>query len=286
MNKVVFNKVVFITGCSSGIGAAMAQEFHRRGHIVYATARKADALMSLASEGLRTLTLDVNNDESIAAAISAVDRGEGRIDVLVNNAGFSQVGALVDLSREDLRAQFETNVIAPVAVARAAIRLLRAAAQRSGGTAVLANVGSIIGLLTTPFAGAYCASKSAIHSVSDALRMELAPFGIRVVTIQPGGIRSRFGEHAQAAIRLPTDSLYTAASDGIRFRAQIGQRGATPADEFARPVVDALLAANPPVLLRGGKSSFTVPILKSLMPTRLLDARMSALFGLDRLSRS
>jgi NAD(P)-dependent dehydrogenase (short-subunit alcohol dehydrogenase family) len=205
-------KVVLITGCSSGIGAAMVQEFARRGHIVYATARVPGALATLASQGINALALDVNNDESIAAAISTVDREHGRIDVLVNNAGYSQVGALVDLTREDLRAQFETNVVAPVAIARASIGLLRNAAQRNGGVAVLANVGSIVGLVTTPFAGAYCASKSALHSLSDALRMELAPFGIRVVTIQPGGVRSRFGAHAEAAIRLRPGSLYQAAS--------------------------------------------------------------------------
>jgi NAD(P)-dependent dehydrogenase (short-subunit alcohol dehydrogenase family) len=243
-----------------------------------------DALAVLASRGINTLALDVNNDESIAAAISTVDREQGRIDVLVNNAGYSQVGALVDLTREDLRAQFETNVVAPVAIARASIGLLRNAALRSGGIAVLANVGSIVGLVTTPFAGAYCASKSALHSLSDALRMELAPFGIRVVTIQPGGVRSLFGAHAEAAIRLCPDSLYQAASDGIRARAQLGQRGAMRAEEFVRPVVDALLASNPPAFVRGGTNSFALPMLKRLLPTRVLDARLSKFFGLDRVA--
>ena len=112
--------------------------------------------------------------------------------MLVNNAGFSQVGAVVDLTREDLRRQYETNVIAPVIVTAKAVPLLRAAVAASG-SAVVANVGSIVGLFTTPFAAAYCSSKAAVHSLTDALRMELAPFGIHVVSIQPGGVRSSFG---------------------------------------------------------------------------------------------
>ncbi|HYA59260.1 MAG TPA: SDR family oxidoreductase [Burkholderiaceae bacterium] len=278
------SRTIFITGCSSGIGAAFAREFNAGGHVVYATARNAGALEDLAARGIRTLCVDVNDDESIAAAVAVVRREQGRIDVLVNNAGFSQVGALMDLAREDLRAQYETNVIAPIAVARAALGLLRTAVKQSGQQAVLANVGSIVGLFATPFAGAYCSSKAAIHSVSETLRMELAPFGIRVVTIQPGGVQSRFGAHAAAAVRLPQDSLYYAAKDGILARAQAGQQKAMPAEQFVRPVVRALLADHPPAVVRGGRNSVRLPLLKRLLPTSVFDATLSARFGLDRLA--
>ena len=279
------SRCILITGCSSGIGFAMAREFHRLGHTVYATARRVDALSVLAAEGLKTLPMDVNSDESIASAIDVITREQGHLDVLVNNAGFSQVGAITDLTREDLQRQYETNVIAPVAVTRAALPLLRRAVAReqSGGRAVLVNVGSIVGLLTTPFAGAYCSSKAAIHSLSDALRMELAPFGIRVVTVQPGGVKSSFGEHAEAALRLPVDSMYKPVENGIHARAQAGQVGATPAEEFVVPVVAAILAAEPPVVIRGGRNSFKLPLLKRWLPTRLFDAKMSKAFGLDLL---
>ncbi len=189
-------KTVFITGCSSGIGAALAREFHQRGHRVYATARQLPALDSLASAGVRALAVDVNDDAAIRAAFDSVRGESGSIDLLVNNAGFSRVGAVVDLTREDLRDQYETNVIAPVRVTALALPLLRAAVA-ARGKATVANVGSIVGLFTTPFAGAYCSSKAAMHSLTDALRMELAPFGIDVVSIQPGGVRSSFGEHAE-----------------------------------------------------------------------------------------
>ena len=232
------SKCILITGCSSGIGAALAREFHQRGHTVYATARRLESLASLQQAGLRTLALDVNDDASIAAAMDVVHSEQGRLDVLVNNAGFSQVGAVLDLQRDDLRRQYETNVIAPIAVTRAALRLLRASVKAGDGRsagAVIANIGSIVGLFTTPFAGAYCSSKAALHSLSDTLRMEVAPFGIHVVTVQPGGVLSSFGAHAEASIQLPANSLYRGVEKGIHARAQAGQVGATAAGRAAHP---------------------------------------------------
>jgi NAD(P)-dependent dehydrogenase (short-subunit alcohol dehydrogenase family) len=161
-------KTVLITGCSSGIGAALAHELLRRGQRVIATARRLEALQPLAAAGAQTLALDVVDAASIAAAVSALQASEpGGVDLLINNAGYGQFGALLDLEAEDLRRQFETNVIAPVMLTRALLPLLR---QKPG--ACIANVGSISGLVATPFAGAYCASKSALHALSDALRME------------------------------------------------------------------------------------------------------------------
>jgi NAD(P)-dependent dehydrogenase (short-subunit alcohol dehydrogenase family) len=275
-------KTILITGCSSGIGAALAREFGKRGHRVYATARRVEALAALVGDGIRGLELDVNDDASVAAALDKVSREAGHLDLLVNNAGFSQVGAVVDLTREDLRRQFETNVIAPMVVTSQAVPLLRAAVARNG-SAVVANVGSIVGLFTTPFAGAYCSSKAAVHSLTDALRMELAPFGIQVVAIQPGGVRSSFGQHAEAAIRLPENSIYRSAEAGIRARAQAGQHGATPADAFVVPVVEALLRNSPPRVIRGGANSVRLPLLKRLLPAAMFDAKLSKLFGLDAL---
>lgn len=272
---------VLISGCSSGIGAAIARELHRRGHRVYATARRPETLADLAGAGIATLPLDVNDDASIKAAMAAIEQDVGHLDMLINNAGFSQVGAVVDLTREDLRRQYETNVIAPVAMTRAALPLLRSAVAVHG-KALLVNVGSIVGLFTTPWAGAYSSSKAAVHALSDALRMELAPFGIRVVTVQPGGVRSAFGQHAEAAIRLPEDSVYLPAAGGIRARAQAGQKGATPVEEFVVPVVDRLLRDAPPAIIRGGKNSVRLPLLKKLLPLAGFDRLVSKVFGLDR----
>ncbi len=275
-------KTILITGCSSGIGAALARDFHKRGHRVYATARRRESLAALEAQGIHGLVLDVDDDASIAAALATVAQDAGHLDLLVNNAGFSQVGAVVDLTRDDLRQQYETNVIAPAAVTAQAVPLLRAAVAKNG-SAVVANVGSIVGLFTTPFAAAYCSSKAAIHSLTDALRMELAPFGISVVSIQPGGVRSSFGQHAEAAIRLPEGSIYRPVEGGIRARAQAGQQGATPAEEFAPPVVEALLRNPPPRVIRGGANSVRLPLLKRLLPAAMFDGKLTKMFGLDAL---
>ena len=275
-------RTVLITGCSSGIGAAMAREFADRGHRVYATARRRQSLAPLEAAGVHGLELDVDDDESITRALDAVRQEVGHLDLLVNNAGFSRVGAVVDLTREDLRRQFETNVISPCILTARALPLLRAAVARNGA-ALVANVGSIVGLFTTPFAAAYCSSKAALHSLTDALRMELAPFGVHVVSIQPGGVRSSFGQHAEAAIRLPEDSIYRPAERGIRARAQAGQQGATPAEEFVVPVVEALLLSPPPRVIRGGANSVRVLLLKRLLPAAAFDAKLMQFFGLDAL---
>ena len=271
---------VLITGCSSGIGAAMARELKQRGHRVYATARRAETLAPLSEHGIETLALDVNDDNTIAAAFDKVRADAGQLDMLVNNAGFSQVGAVLDLSREDLRRQYETNVIAPVAVTRAALPLLRAAASRNG-EAMVVNIGSIVGVFTTPFAGAYCSSKAAIHSLSDAMRMELKPFGIQVVMVQPGGVKSAFGDHAEEAVRLPDESVYKPMEAGIMARAQAGQQGAMPTDAFVTGVIDELLSSKTPAIIRGGKNSTRLPLMKRWMPTSVFDSLLARTFGLD-----
>jgi NAD(P)-dependent dehydrogenase (short-subunit alcohol dehydrogenase family) len=275
-------KTILITGCSSGIGAALAKEFAKRGHRVYATARRRESLAPLEAAGVRGLAMDVNDDDTIAAAFDTVAREAGCLDLLINNAGISQVGAVVDLTREDLRRQYETNVIAPVRVTAKAVSLLRASVAQNGAASV-AIVGSIVGTFTTPFAAAYCSSKAAVHSLTDGLRMELKPFGIRVVSIQPGGVRSSFGDHASESVRLPADSMYQPAAAGIRARAQAGQQGAMPADEFVVPVVDRLLGDSPPRVIRGGTGAVRYPLLKRLLPATVFDDKLSKMLGLDAL---
>ena len=272
------SKTVLITGCSSGIGEALAHEFHKRGHRVIATARRTESLQSVAALGMHTLALDVTDAQSIAAILTALQKDAPALDFLVNNAGYGQFGAMMDAEPEDLRRQFETNVIAPVALSRALLPLLR---MREGGC--IANMGSISGIATTPFSGVYCASKAALHSLSDAMRMELAPFGVRVVTIQPGGIASKFGATGESQARLPADSLYSPIASFVLGRAKLSQRGATPVDEFAREVVDHLLNPNSGAIFRTGAQSTRLPMLKRWLPTRVLDGKMAKMFGLQNL---
>jgi len=153
------------------------------------------------------------------------------------------------------------------------------------GGGVIVNVGSVSGVLTTPFAGAYCASKAAIHSLSDALRMELAPFGIAVMCVQPGGVISQFGETATRAVGrvLPDDSRYRPIVKHIEGRAREGQKGAMPAAEFARRVVEAAMRPQPPAIFRAAANSIKLPLYRWLFPVSLIDGMMKRRFGLTRL---
>lgn len=269
---------ILITGCSSGIGQALALEFKRRGHTVFATARQAEALAGLTARGLIAVELDVTSQDSIEKARAQIQSQTSQLDMLINNAGYGQFGAVVDTDSNALRRQFETNVIAPVALSREFLPLLRASPL-----ACIANIGSISGIVTTPFAGVYCASKAALHALSDAMRMELEPLGVRVVTVQPGGIASKFGDNAEHEIQFPQGSPYASISSFIQGRAKMSQVGATPTAEFASTVVNHLLDRNAHPVCRTGKQSTRLPLLKRLLPSKILDAKMRKLFGLDRL---
>jgi NAD(P)-dependent dehydrogenase (short-subunit alcohol dehydrogenase family) len=190
-------QTVLITGATAGIGRHAALHLARAGWRVFATGRNRAALDALAAEaagtGLETLELDVTDAASIARAKNEIDRrtkGTG-LDALVNNAGYSQPGPLEEVSDGDLRAVFETNVFGLMAVARAFIP-----AMRERGRGRIVNVSSVMGRLTMPFNGAYCATKYAVEALSDALRNELAVFGIQVVIIEPGPIRTNFNDTA------------------------------------------------------------------------------------------
>jgi short-subunit dehydrogenase len=273
-------EATLITGCSSGIGRALAEEFHRRDHLVYATARRLEALEPLEDQGIRTAPLDVNDSASIEALMGRLEKDGASVTMLVNNAGYGAMGPLAELPLDELRLQFETNVFAVVALIQAVVPGM--VARRSGR---IVNIGSVSGVLTTPFSGAYCASKAAVHALSDALRMELAPFGIQVVTVQPGAIESEFGATAGSAVaeRREGLSLYAPLAEAIASRAAASQEGPTPSGVFARKMADAVLAKRPPPVVRIGRRSTLMPVMKRWLPTRLLDRSLSKRLQLDRL---
>ncbi|MET1076850.1 MAG: SDR family oxidoreductase [Pseudomonas sp.] len=268
---------VLITGCSSGIGRALADAFYAAGYRVWATARKTEDLSSLAAAGFTAVQLDVNDPlgcEQLASRLSAEVEG---LDVLINNAGYGAMGPLFDGGVAALQRQFETNVFAVIGVSRALFPLLRA---RRG---LVVNIGSVSGVLVTPFAGAYCASKAAVHALSDALRLELAPFGIRVMEVQPGAIASQFGANAsQRAEQLIDErSPWWPLREGIRARARASQDNPTPASELARDLLKAVHKSKPPRLLRLGNGSRALPLLAALVPKAVLEKVLRKRFGLD-----
>ncbi len=270
--------VVLITGCSSGIGKALCRQFHRNNCRVIATARSLESLEGLRTEGLDIKKLDVTNGDDITSVVRSVLEENNRIDILINNAGYAQIGPTVELSDIQLKSQLETNLISPLALVRQV-----APVMKNNGQGKIVNVGSISGIVSTPFSGAYCASKAALHSLSDALRMELSPFGIQVIMVQPGAIESKFGKAAASTVRdsLKPDSWYTSIRQAIYDRAELSQKDATPAQEFAEVVVKILLRDRPPPIIRSGKQSRFLPMLKHLLPISFFDGVLMKKFKLD-----
>ena len=274
-------QVVLVTGCSTGIGRALAREVRARGHRPFATARRLEAIEDLASEGIETVRLDVKDTASIAAAVQAIMDRAGRIDVLVNNAGINVFGPIAELPTESLRDMLETNVLGVVAVTQAVFPHM--ADRRSGR---IVNIGSVVGVLPTPFAGAYCATKSALHILSEVLRMEVSPLGIDVVVVQPGGVRSSIAESgARGLERYRSEtSRYRRVYAGIEKRAYASQDNPMEAEEFARGLVELAFATPAPRLVRLGAGADGV-IRLAEMPAEQRDAMLSSNFGLDELGK-
>lgn len=198
------SKVVLITGCSTGIGRDLVQHLAQAGYCVAATARKANALADLPAS--LKLSLDVTQPDSVNEVVAHTLVQFGRIDVLVNNAGYAQVGAVEEIPIENVQQMFDVNVFGVLRMIHAVVPHMRA---RQAGRIV--NISSLAGKLSTPVNGTYSASKFAVEALSDALRVELAPFGIQVVVVEPGAIKTHFAETVQChagPILAKTDSPY------------------------------------------------------------------------------
>lgn len=270
-------KTILISGCSSGIGYAVAHGLKNEGWRVFATCRKQADVDRLAAEGLEALRLDVDDDESIRACVAEVlERTGGRLDALFNNAGFGQPGACEDITRGALRAQFETNLFGAWALCAAVLPAMRA----QGHGRILFN-SSVLGFAAMKWRGAYNASKYAMEGLCDTLRLELAGSGIFVSLIEPGPIVSRF--RANALERFLANVDIDASAHRAAYQAQLERlQKPGPAAPFTLPesaVLDSVrraLAARRPV----ARYRVTVPThlfwyLKRVLPTRWLDALLS-----------
>jgi NAD(P)-dependent dehydrogenase (short-subunit alcohol dehydrogenase family) len=272
-------QVVMVTGCSTGIGRALARALRAAGHRPFATARRLESIDDLAAEGIETLRLDVNDPGTAREAIGAIVSRAGGIDVLVNNAGINVFGPVMETPLAEIRSVFETNVLGLLAVAQAAFPHM---AQRRSGRIV--NVGSVVGVLPTPFAAAYCASKAAVHMLSEVMRMEAKPFGIDVVVVQPGGVRSSIADSGSRGIeRFQAEtSRYRGAYEGLRKRAGASQTGAMPAEDFARELIRKAFVTPAPRTIRLGTGANTLPKLAK-MPGKVRDNVLSARYELNKL---
>jgi len=266
---------VLITGCSSGIGQAAALSLHEAGRSVVATARNPDTLSGLADRGLRTLALDVTDESSMRAAVDAA----GPIDVLVNNAGYGLYGTVEQLPMAEIRRQFETNFFGLVRLTQLVLPGMRAA----GGGRIL-NVSSMGGRATLPGGAFYHASKYAVEALSDALRMEVAPFGIDVVLIEPGPVRTPWNDVAAGSVAASAaGSNGTGADPYAGFKdavtAAFGTatdgplaRFSSSADDIAKVITRAVTARRPRTRYLINPVARTTVTLRRWLPDRAYDA--------------
>lgn len=190
------NRVAIITGASSGIGSAAALSLLSQGFTVYGAARRIDRLEALASQGVKPLALDVTDAKSMQDGIANVLASSGRIDVLVNNAGYGSYGAIEDVSQEEAKRQFDVNVFGAMELTKLVLPQMR-----KQGSGRIINISSVGGRAVGPFGGWYHGTKFALEALSDSLRMELKPFGIDVVVVEPGGIKSEFLDIAASGLQ-------------------------------------------------------------------------------------
>ena len=277
------SKVVLITGCSTGIGAETAAHLADHGYTVYASARKIETLAPLVAKGCRALALDVNDEESMRAAVAQVENDHGSVGALINNAGYSQSGALESIPLDDIRRQFETNVFGLIRMCQLVLPGMRRA-----GSGRIVNIGSMGGRLTFPGGGVYHATKYSVEALSDALRFEVQGFGVRVVLIEPGLIVTDFAKTAVASVdSAGTDGPYAtfnrAVADGTDavYRGPLARLGGGP-DSVARVIRRALSSRRPRARYRVTPSATLAIAQRRLTPDRVWDLAMRAQFPVPK----
>ncbi|KAI0762253.1 oxidoreductase [Fomes fomentarius] len=247
------SKVVVVTGCSSGgIGFALCEEYAAKGCKVYATARRLEAMDGFKQHNVEKLVLDVTNEQNIRDVVNTIIEKEGRVDVLVNNAGVLCIGPVIDVPMDVIEKTYDANLYSVLRMCKAVIPHM---AARKSGTIV--NISSIGAYIPTPWGGIYASTKAALHSLTDTLYMECIPLNISVLLVATGGVRSNLSvNHAASFPGLPENSLYkTYLPDMLRRIYASQSSDAMPSDEYARRVVAKSLQRKPPrYMILGGKS--------------------------------
>jgi NAD(P)-dependent dehydrogenase (short-subunit alcohol dehydrogenase family) len=270
MESVADRKVVLVTGASSGIGAAIAQRLTADGHRVFGTSRRVS---ETTVNGMTMLPLDVCNDDSVRECVAAVVAQAGKIDVLINNAGYLLAGAIEDVTIAQAKAQFETNFFGIVRMVKAVLPLMR---KRQSG--LIVNMSSLAGLVPVPFWGFYNASKSAVEGYTESLRHELKPLGIQVALVEPGSIKTPF--YAEPPINaLPEYSPWRERALGTMH----GFEQAAPGPEVVATVVSKLVRTPRPALRNTvTKEAKVFPLLRWLLPAGAFEWGVRVAFHLDK----
>ena len=263
------NKTAFVTGASAGIGEATARALLAAGYRVFAGARRLDRMAELATAGAALLKLDLTDDASIVAAVNAIKSEAGRIDVLVNNAGYGSYGALEDVPLSEGRRQFEVNVFGLARLCQLVLPMMRA--QKSGK---IVNITSIGGKIWEPLGGWYHATKFAVEGLSDCLRVEVARFGIDVIVIEPGAIRTEWaGIAREGLLQMSGNGAYgELAKRHARMLATAETSSlASPPEVVARTIVRAVNARRPKTRYATGGGARTILFLRTILPDRMFD---------------
>ena len=271
-------KSVLITGCSpGGIGYALAKQFHSKGLHVFATARNEKAVNELITLGIEALQLEVTSPESVTQVKRHISElTNGSLDYLVNNAGRNYTIPALDVDISEVEATFETNVFSVMRMCQAFAPLL----IRAKGTII--QIGSVAAVIPYVFGSAYNASKAALHAYSDTLRIELAPFGVNVMVVVTGGVKSNI---ARTHRELPEGSLYLPLNADYQRRQLHSQEDAMEGTVYAEGVVKAALGTKPTRSLWRGHQASNVWLLLTLMPKRIWDFYFSRAFNLTKLAK-
>ncbi len=276
MTTTTTKKVALVTGASSGMGHTFAIQLHEAGFLVYGVARRTDRMNDLRARGIKTIAMDITDDESTGDGVRRILTETGRIDVLVNNAGYGSYGAVEDVPLEEARRQFEVNVFGAARLVQLVLPSMRS--YKSG---TIINITSMGGKIYTPFGAWYHATKFAFESFSDCLRLETKPFGINVVIIEPGAIRTEFnGIAADHLIETSGKGAYADKAAKVAKAARAENTATTsPPELVARTVVKAATARRPKTRYAVGFGAKPLIFTRSILPDRAYDAMILRVSG-------
>jgi NAD(P)-dependent dehydrogenase (short-subunit alcohol dehydrogenase family) len=273
-------KTALVTGASSGIGEAAALRMQELGFTVYGAARRTDRLERLAQRGVKPLAMDVTDDESMRAGVERIVAETGRIDVLVNNAGYGSYGAIEDVPSAEARRQFDVNVFGAMRLTQLVLPQMR---QQGSGTVV--NISSMGGKIYTPLGGWYHATKFAIEALSDCLRLEVKPFGIDVVVIEPGGIKTEWGDIAADHLREVSGSGPYANQAGAMAKtlgSEANDGRGSPPSVIADAIGKAATSSRPKTRYAVGFGARPLIAMRRILPDRGFDTLITRASGMPR----
>ncbi|OED00833.1 oxidoreductase [Rhizobium sp. YK2] len=273
-------KVALVTGASSGIGESTALKLKNLGFTVYGAARRVDRMQHLTQAGIKILSMDVTDDASMQAGMEAIIAEAGRIDVLVNNAGYGSYGAVEDVPIDEARAQFDVNIFGAVRLIQLAMPHMRS--QRSG---TIINITSVGGKIHTPLGAWYHGTKFALEAISDCLRLEVQPFGIDVVVIEPGGIKTQWASIAADKLRQTSGQGPYAVQVNAMALTMVGEAAVkrqSPPQIVADTIAKAVTAAKPKTRYAIGFGAKPMIFMRSILSDRAFDSMMRMVTGISK----